>query len=175
MARRRPVDGARVSNTDEAVAAIADACRAVVRAEETLNAAIVHRHDAIRRLWPVVYRFGPKWLAAEVGEDVITASNLRNITADMQPRPARGPFVGPEPTKDEAIAIGELKAACQSVHDARTAHDRALNQRLFTMRSRWPEVAHIGPARLERLIGREFVGESTIRNAVAELKRQRGE
>jgi len=164
-----------MTDTDAAVAAIADACRAVVRAEEVLNASIVQRHEAIRRLWPTIYRFGPKWLANEVGEEVITASNLRNITADMTPRPSRGPFVGPEPTKDEAYAIGELKAACRAVLDARQGHDRALNLRLYTLRERWPEVAHIGPAKLERLIGREFVGESTIRNAVAELKRQRGE
>lgn len=163
------------ATTDDAVAAIGDVCRAVVRAEEVLNAAIVARHDAIRRLWPTIYRFGPKWLAAEVGEDIISASNLRNLTADLQPRPSRGPFLGPPPTEAEAAAVDELAVACRAVVTAREAHDRALNERLFTLRNRWPEVAHIGPARLERLIGRQFVGESTIRSAVAELNRQRGE
>ena len=161
--------------TDDAVAAITDACRAVVRAEESLNDAIIRRHAEVRRLWPTIYRFGPKWLATEVGEDLISSSNLRNITADLQPRPARGPFVGAQPTHAEERAIGELAAACRAVTDAREAHDRALNNRLFTLRERWPEVAHIGAARLERLIGREFVGESTIRSAVAELKRRREE
>ena len=158
--------------TDEALAAITEACKAVVRAEAALEAAIDARLATIRRLWPTLYRFGPKWLATEVGEDVITWSNLRNLTADMQPRPARGPFVGAPPTADESRAVGELATACRAVVTARQVHDRALNERLYTLRARWPEVAHIGPARLERLIGREFVGESTIRSAVAELKRQ---
>jgi len=160
------------STTDAAVAAIGDACKAVVRAEAVLDAAIDTRHATIRRLWPTLYRFGPKWLSTEIGEDLVTASNLRNITAELQPRPTRGPFVGPPPTHEESLALGELATACRAVVDARTAHDRALNHRLFTLRARWPEVAHIGPARLERLIGREFVGESTIRSAVAELNRQ---
>lgn len=164
-----------MTDTDAAVAAIADACRAAVRAEEVLDAAMDARYATVRRLWPKLYRFGPKWLSAEVGESLITASNLRNMTADLTPRPSRGPFLGPPPFKRERAAIDELATVCKAVADARAAHDRALNERLFTLRARWPEVAHIGAARLERLIGREFVGESTIRSAVAELNRQRGE
>ena len=160
---------------DAAVAEITDACRAVVRAEETLNAALSHRHDAVARLWPVLHRFGPKWLATEMGEGIITESNLRSIASKMTPRPSRGPRVGPPPTTDEAKAIGELTEACRAVVDARAGHRRAVDQRIFTIRDHWPEVQHIGAAGLERLIGRQFVGESTIRSAVAELKRQRGQ
>lgn len=157
----------------DAVAAIADACRAVARAEQTLNEAIRARRDTIHRLWPTLYRFGPTWLAHEVGTDLVTASNLRNLTADLAPRPARGPFVGAPPSKDDLMAVGELRAACRTVVEARETRERALNRRLFTIRERWPDVAHIGPARLERLIGPELVGESTIRSAVADLRRAR--
>jgi len=163
------------ATVDAAVDAIAEACRAVVRAEDVLKAAITHRRDTVARLWPTIYRFGPRWLAAEVGEGIITESNLRNLASDLSPRPSRGPFVGAPPTTDEAKAIGELAEACRAVQDARNGHRRALNRRPDVIREQWPVVAHIGAARLERLIGREFVGESTIRSAVAELVRQRGE
>ena len=112
------------------------ACRAVVRADVTLNAALSHRHDTMARLWPVLHRFGPKWLATEMRDGIITDSILRSIASKMTPRPSRGPRVGPSPTTDEAKAIGELTEACRAVDDARSAHRGAVDQRIFTIRDR---------------------------------------
>ena len=149
-----------------------DACKAAAAAEDALAAAITDRRAVVQRLWPTIYRFGPKWLSHEVGEDIVTSSNLRSLAKNLTPRPGKGPFMGPGPDQKERAAVAELATVCRAVVDAYAARGRAINERSRVIREHYSVVVVLGPTRLERAIGRQYVGESTIRAAVAEINRE---
>jgi len=159
-----------VTDVDDAITQLRIVCQRAVDAEARRDRAHATRRRILESSWPALHPLGYKLIAAQVGPTV-TASTMRSMARGLEPRPPRGPRFSPTINANQRAAIDSLREACAGVADAEKAHKEALNARHFTIRRLWPVLSELGPAKVARSVGDRLVGESTIRQAVADLQR----
>lgn len=163
------------TDVDAAIAELRDACRRAYEAREARDSARDDRKAVAKRTWKVLHPLGPKLIADRMGADEKARAVIRAMTADLTPRPPRGPRGDLPVTKRQDEAIGELRDAMTALDRAEATLKDTLDQRWYAIRRAWPTVAHLGPRGVARAVGGGYVGESTISVTTTDLRRAQGE
>lgn len=160
-----------VEHVRDALAVLRTACLAVRKTERESQAALTNRQEVACRCWESIYQLGHKRIAREIGEDLVAESTARSMSRGLTPRPKKGPSADVRLDPRQRSALAQLRQACERLAVAQRERDVALNTRYHAIREQWQVLAPVGAARIARAIGGDLVGESTIRSAVADLRR----
>ena len=159
-----------MTDVDDALDRLRSVCRKACDAEEARDTARADRRRILEQRWDLLRPLGYKLMAAQVG-DSTSASTLRTAARGLLPRTPRGPRFSPSINAAQAAALVELRDVSVRLVDAERVLKEALNERHFAIRAAWPVVGDMGAAKVARSLGDRLVGESTIRQAVADLQR----
>jgi hypothetical protein len=159
-----------VTDVDEALDRLRTVCRKACDAEEARDTARADRRRILEQKWEHLRPLGYKLMAAQVGPST-AASTLRTASRGLLPRTPRGPRFSPSINDEQRAALAELREVSVRLVEAEKALKDALNERHFAIRAAWPVVGDMGAAKVARSLGDRLVGESTIRQAVADLQR----
>jgi hypothetical protein len=159
-----------VTDVDTALAQLRTVCQKACDAEEARDTARTERRRILEQQWEHLRPLGYKLMAGHVGPST-SAATLRTAAKGLLPRTPRGPRFSPSITAEQRAALDELRDVSERLVTAEKALKDALNERHFAIRAAWPVVGGMGAAKVARSLGDRLVGESTIRQAVADLQR----
>ncbi|MBC9819715.1 hypothetical protein [Terrabacter sp. MAHUQ-38] len=158
------------SDMDAAIVELRAACRRAYEAQKAKDAALKKRKQVAEQTWKSLHELGPTNIAKQMGMESSRAV-VRALTADLQPRPPRGPRSDVTLTRRQADAVTRLRDALVAVDNANKEHTAALDERWFTIRRTWPVLAPMGQRAIARAVGGGYVGESTISVTTTDLRR----
>lgn len=158
------------SDLDAAIVELRAACKSAYEAQKARDAALKKRRQVAKQTWKSLHELGPTNIAKQMGAERSRAV-VRALTADLEPRPPRGPRTDVIMTRRQAEAVTRLRDAIVAVDKANKELSTALDERWHTIRRTWPALAPLGPRAIARAVGGGYVGESTISVTTTDLRR----
>lgn len=158
------------SDMDAAIVELRAACKRAYDAQKAKKAALARRRTVAEQTWKYLFHLGPKGIVRHMGGDAKMRATVRSLTADLTPRPPRGPNPDVALNKRQQDAITKLRKAIEDVDKASQEHSDALTARWHAIRKTWPVLAPMGQRAIAHAVGGGFVGESTISVTTMDLR-----
>jgi hypothetical protein len=158
------------SDMDAAIVELRAACKRAYEAQKARDAALKKRRQVAKQTWKSLHELGPTNIAKQMRAESSRAV-VRSLTADLEPRPPRGPRTDVTLTRRQSEAVRRLRHAIVAVDEANEELSAALAERWHTIRRTWPILAPMGQRAIARAVGGDYVGESTISVTTTDLRR----